>query len=152
MWYLYRLWRGDGIGILDAGPSRKGGICGSGGSLIEDLNRTATAPGAGGWRDIIVTDQTEREDDGGESHKGYGLSNTDVRGVPSWDLGHTLRTSRHGCTARNESADEKATSPSDRMKFPFRLVLGDGNARGIRDGSAESSISIQLIYRCPDCQ
>jgi len=65
-----RLWRGDdGIGMLDSGASGKGGICGSGGTLIEDLNRTATAPGAGGWRDIIVTDQTEREYDGGESQE-----------------------------------------------------------------------------------
>jgi len=70
-------------------------------------------------------------------------------------LAQTLRTTRHGCTVRDEPADEKAASPSDRMEVPFWVVLGDGNARGIRadwGGPPESSKSIQLIYRCPNCQ
>jgi hypothetical protein len=47
--------------VLTAASSRKRGIRGSRGTLIEDLDGTATAPRTGGGGDVIVADQSDRK-------------------------------------------------------------------------------------------
>jgi hypothetical protein len=82
------------------------------------------------------------------------LADVDVRRVPRWDLADAVRTSRQGRAVRNESADEKAASPSNRMEVPSRFLSDDdsGRRRTEWSGSPASSKSSQLECHRPDCQ